>query len=44
LPDRLKQRLRLNDHLLRRFIGLVDKTERDFDGLVSASGQTSAVP
>jgi hypothetical protein len=35
-PDRREQCLALSDHLLRRFIGLVDETERDLDGLVTA--------
>src|SRR5262245_51284821 len=35
LPDRVEQCLALSDHLLRRFIGLVNETERDLDGLVA---------
>src|SRR2546428_12722446 len=36
LPDRLEQCLALSDHLLCRLIGLIDETERDFDGLIAA--------
>src|SRR5262249_19106466 len=35
-PDRVKQCLALRNHLLRRIIGLVDETERDFDSLIAA--------
>src|SRR5436309_15129224 len=33
--DRREQCLTLGDHLLRRFISLVDQTERDVDGLIA---------
>jgi hypothetical protein len=43
LPDRPVQCLALGDHLLRRFVSLVDETERDLDGLITAGGQDRRV-
>jgi hypothetical protein len=34
--DRREQCLTLSDHLLRRFVGLIDETKRDIDGLIAA--------
>src|SRR5215470_5033603 len=35
-PDRGKQCLTLSDHLLRRFVGLVNETERRLNGFIAA--------